>query len=338
MVQYGLHVVESKLCSILSYTVPSRCSVDLPLDQVLQGDCIDRLNELPAQSVDLIFADPPYNLQLQQELRRPGLDVASVRAEILREPKDLRSPYKTLLERWAAHHGKERWGEKTPGNIYHSKILMDMFPEAQFIHVVRDPRGGVASMNNVSFYPDDAVLNAMNRHKVMTLGRDIFFGAVPPKQRIEIRYEDLIANPSETLKTVCTFLNVSYQDKMLHFHVEAENYMTEKASSTFNSAATRPISTSGLEKWRTMLTTNEIASVELICAGEMREFGYEHLNPSLSTVGMLNLGVKWAYARYQWWKHRYDPLFSIVTPMFTRTTTRLRRLKDGWTQRLGWLN
>jgi modification methylase len=38
---------------------------------VLIGDCVDRLAELPAESVDLIFADPPYNLQLQGDLKRP---------------------------------------------------------------------------------------------------------------------------------------------------------------------------------------------------------------------------------------------------------------------------
>ncbi len=46
---------------------------DLPLDQILAGDCIARLDQLPANSVDLIFADPPYNLQLQQELWRPNM-------------------------------------------------------------------------------------------------------------------------------------------------------------------------------------------------------------------------------------------------------------------------
>ncbi len=47
-------------------------SAQLPLDQVLVGDCLARLAELPENSVDLVFADPPYNLQLQGELRRPN--------------------------------------------------------------------------------------------------------------------------------------------------------------------------------------------------------------------------------------------------------------------------
>jgi modification methylase len=44
----------------------------LPLDQIIPGDCLEILPALPEKSVDLIFADPPYNLQLQNELWRPN--------------------------------------------------------------------------------------------------------------------------------------------------------------------------------------------------------------------------------------------------------------------------
>ena len=44
----------------------------LPLNQIVLGDCVEILNTLPENSIDLIFADPPYNLQLQQELWRPN--------------------------------------------------------------------------------------------------------------------------------------------------------------------------------------------------------------------------------------------------------------------------
>ena len=43
----------------------------LPLNQILSGDCIEQMNCLPEGSVDLIFADPPYNLQLRGDLHRP---------------------------------------------------------------------------------------------------------------------------------------------------------------------------------------------------------------------------------------------------------------------------
>ncbi len=47
--------------------------MNLPLNQILKGDCVEILNSLPEKSIDLIFADPPYNLQLQNELHRPNM-------------------------------------------------------------------------------------------------------------------------------------------------------------------------------------------------------------------------------------------------------------------------
>lgn len=44
---------------------------DMPLNRILAGDCIEMMGALPAGSVDLVFADPPYNLQLRGDLLRP---------------------------------------------------------------------------------------------------------------------------------------------------------------------------------------------------------------------------------------------------------------------------
>lgn len=46
-------------------------NLELPINRILQGDCVEILKRLPPASVDLIFADPPYNLQLRQQLLRP---------------------------------------------------------------------------------------------------------------------------------------------------------------------------------------------------------------------------------------------------------------------------
>ena len=49
----------------------------LPLNKIIQGNCIDGMNALPAESVDLVFADPPYNLQLGGDLSRPDNSVVN---------------------------------------------------------------------------------------------------------------------------------------------------------------------------------------------------------------------------------------------------------------------
>jgi len=54
-------------------------TINLPLNQILHGDCIETLKSLPENSVDVIFADPPYNLQLRHDLYRPDMSkVAAV--------------------------------------------------------------------------------------------------------------------------------------------------------------------------------------------------------------------------------------------------------------------
>jgi modification methylase len=50
---------------------PTVSKLALPLGQILRGDCIEQMRELPSASIDLIFADPPYNLQLGGDLARP---------------------------------------------------------------------------------------------------------------------------------------------------------------------------------------------------------------------------------------------------------------------------
>jgi modification methylase len=60
--------VMEKIGSQLAAKVPPPL---LPLDTILQGDCIAMMRSLPAASVDMIFADPPYNLQLGGDLHRP---------------------------------------------------------------------------------------------------------------------------------------------------------------------------------------------------------------------------------------------------------------------------
>lgn len=52
-------------------TPAARMEQELPLDEIMVGDCIASLKKLPSGSVDLIFADPPYNLQLEGGLTRP---------------------------------------------------------------------------------------------------------------------------------------------------------------------------------------------------------------------------------------------------------------------------
>jgi modification methylase len=63
--------VSFRVTRVVFMSVGEKGGAKLPLDRIIVGDCIEALGALPEASVDLVFADPPYNLQLNNELFRP---------------------------------------------------------------------------------------------------------------------------------------------------------------------------------------------------------------------------------------------------------------------------
>lgn len=242
------------------------------------------------------------------------------------EGRDLRTPYARLLGEWAQAQNKPRWGEKTPGNLFFVDILLEMFPDAQFIHVVRDPRAGVASMQEVDFFPNNVFFNALSRakhHRVATY----FASRVPAAQWISIRYEDLVSDAESVLRTLCTFLGEPFDPTMLQYHRSSATFMKADAATSFNAAATRPVTTAMVDKWKEKLSAREVALVETICRAEMERYDYVPTDAlDLPWTDRITL---WAHTRYwalQQWRNRKVREYTVKSPMFARLRSRLR----GW--------
>ncbi len=254
------------------------------------------------------------------------LDRPALEQKILAGARDFRRPYRLLLRTWADRYGKARWGEKTPGNLFYADVIHDMFPQARFIHVVRDPRAVVHSMGKVDFFSNDVAFNALAWRKHVTAGRAVLERSVPAAQRITVRYEDLVSAPEEAVRTVCTFLEEDYAPAMLRFHEDAGRYMKKEAASDFNRAATRPISTSGLQKWKRRLDPETVAVIESLCGAEMRAFGYEPAGRGMSPSRRLKTTVRRAYWQLQAWRNRGVRHYTVKSPVFARSRRRLRQL------------
>jgi hypothetical protein len=238
-------------------------------------------------------------------------------------PADLRRPYDHALSSWAAAHGKARWGEKTPGNLFYVDVIADMFPEARFIYVSRDPRAGVHSMMKTSFFRGDTVINALNRRKYDSWGLDHLRRSVKDHKWTLLRFEDLVRDPEGTLSTLCTFLGEDFEPAMLSYHEDAQKYMKERAVRRFNRAATQPVTASKAESWRSGLSDEQIAEVEWICGDAMDAFGYDRSGLPLPWANRVSGWVKTSYWFFQNWRHRHAPQFVLQDRIFQRLRTRL---------------
>lgn len=278
----------------------------------------------PSLTADDYVAFVDDFLQKNQAIT-PELDMETLRADILTGPHDLRRPYQLLLEAWAHCHGKTRWGEKTPGNLFYSHLILSMFPDARFIHIVRDPRAVVHSMQRVSFFPTDIIFNALNLRKTLNEGRAIFQRDVPPSQRIVVRYEDLVHDPVPTIRRICSFADLEYEPGMLAFHEDAAQYMTEAASTSFNATATRPLSKDRVDAWTQQMTSEEVTLTEIVTREIMTEFGYNPNDHSLPVRRWPEFAAKYSYWHVHRWRNRHIRQYVLQHDMFVGLRHRLRR-------------
>ncbi len=228
------------------------------------------------------------------------------------EQPNLRDPLLVTMNSWAHAHGKSRWGEKTPGTLYYCDVAHAMFPNAKFIYMARDPRGGLLSMQNTSFYTNQAVINCLIREKSHRVGRATLLNSVPAKQRIDIRYEDLVAKPEETLQQICEFLDEPFEQSMLEFYRDSKKFMIKEASSDFNKAAHKPIDSSKANRWLEVLTKDEIATAEAICRDEIQEFNYLVTNAKPSLRQSMVIAIQRAYWNHYVARHQEIREFTVM--------------------------
>jgi hypothetical protein len=195
----------------------------------------------------------------------------------------LRAIYRAL----AAREGKRRWGDKTPGHVGCMPALAALLPEAHFVHLIRDGRAVAASVRGLPFAPGDGSIEAIadDWRDQIVAGRAA--AAAVPHYR-ELRYERLVREPEPTLRELCVFLELEFADPMLRSHEFARRRLeqlpverpwqagiTTRADRIARHAnVMRPPDPTLVDRWRTLLTADEVARFESRAGALLTELGY----------------------------------------------------------------
>lgn len=259
----------------------------------------------------------------------PGLtesDLAALVDTIAQHPsRDLREPYRATAEAWTERQGKVRWGEKTPGNLFYVDVLFDMFPEARFIHLVRDPRACVLSMIQAKRFGSDPVLCALNRRRFVQEGGAFLERTVPPTQRTTLRYEDLVCDPEGVARRLCSFLREDFDSAMLGFHRHAAAVMKKEAAEGYNSLATRPVTDTRSEAWREEMPPNVQAKIDVVSRSDFTRYGYEPSGETPKARDWADVLIKWAYWKSKVIKHKGQPGYTVKYRAFEGVHKRLQK-------------
>ena len=117
-----------------------------------------------------------------------------------------------LMCHFASLVGKRRWCEKSPMHVMHIAELAEAWPEAQFIHVIRDGRNCAASFHRRWGYSPQASMYRWKRciREGRRQGRPL-----GQRRYLEVYYEELTAEPERVLSGVCRFLEVGFEDSVM---------------------------------------------------------------------------------------------------------------------------
>lgn len=159
--------------------------------------------------------------------------------------------------------GKERWAEATPSNILHIDYLFRLFPGAQLIHVIRDPRGLQCSIQEgvgAGTAPETA------HEWVRYIERGLPWRSATDRYR-EVRYEELVTDPARAMQDALAFLGEPWDASVL------EGW--EDAGQQDLSARSVPV-----DQWRHMVPPAEVHQIEAVAGAHMQRLGYALTQPA----------------------------------------------------------
>ena len=208
----------------------------------------------------------------------------------------------------------DRPGQRLTINIHRRfDRALDLFPDAAFIHLLRDPRDvasssiGMGWAGNVYFGVDHWVAS----EKTM----DTVINRAQPGQLLTVYNEALVRDPQEQLGRICRFLGVDYDPAMLRY----PEYSTYDAPDP-----------TLVEQWRTKLSPREIALVESKAAPLMRARGYEQAAPPRKAPGFIEefvLAQHNRVGRLAQEVRRYGAV-NVVLDILARRLLPFQQLKD----------
>jgi sulfotransferase family protein len=256
------------------------------------------------------------------------LPAEAVWAEVQKQaPSGYGEAIACVYRAYARREGKERWGDKTPHYVFFLRELSSLFPDMRVIHLLRDGRDVACSHLDLRRRGQAWVAGsapaaaAWWRASVRAAAR-----AAPElgQRFVEIRYEDLVSRPEETVERLCAAAGISFRPEMVH----DRGHVVSSSSNLF-SRASQPVAGRARE---TELTPRQVAEFEAVAGVDLLAHGYalSSGHPAALTAVEARLRAEgfmtWRRTR-RWGRQRAHRF--LVPVARRRQAARIRRMEAG---------
>jgi hypothetical protein len=219
-----------------------------------------------------------------------GTEELRARLDVL-APGDAAGAVRAFFEAYAEKQGKPRWGDKTPAYMLSVQRIGRTLPESRFIHLIRDGRDVALSQTARALNEQPAPAEQAARWvKRIRKSREQAAALKGPRY-VEARYEDLVRDPETTLRRICEFVDLPWEEAMLSYHERAAERLAEMAGTlraegshaeqeagyriANHAPTTKPPDPAKLDKWRREMSPDDVAAYDAVAGELLHELGYE---------------------------------------------------------------
>lgn len=165
------------------------------------------------------------------------------------------------------------WGDKTPLNTENIFWISKLYPNAKYIHIIRDGRDVINSYLNANFFKGD-IYDACEEWEGRVSNAKKF-GKQNTNQYLEIKYENLVISPKKEIIKVCKFLNINFEDDMID-HTKTSTKLGDVTKMKHHAKVMKPIDSSSIGKYKKELTKKQIKIIEKRLSNTLKMLGYNN--------------------------------------------------------------
>ncbi len=206
-----------------------------------------------------------------------SINKEDLKNRILESDKSYKKIFSIIIEEHTKSKNKEIPGAKFPVRIHCVPTLMDWFPEAKYIHLVRDPRAIYPSsvLHQMEYLSKNNIPTAKPLQKIFTLfnlvnsynkSYEIYDKYNSLDNYLLLRFEDVVSSPEKYLEKMCSFLNIEFKDEMLYPPRTDSSYDRENSKNGFDKKA--------LTRWKNNISPMMETLIKKLLKKEMEDFGY----------------------------------------------------------------
>ena len=224
----------------------------------------------------------------------------------------------TVYAVYAEEQGKRRWGDKTPMYMQNLRLLEKLFPDALFVHLIRDGRDAALSflelpaglVTETWMHPRTPAEFACQWRTEVAAARRL--GQRIGSRYLEVRYEELVGDVEGVLRRICDFAWLGYEPAMADYAGNVD------VSAKPHQQRLREPPTKGVRDWRKQMSPADVSAFEHVAGDLLRKLGYE-TSQDVDVAGRLRRasyvsraiawrGASFALRRSLLWRRRHPPL------------------------------